>query len=151
MWTYGPRRQPRKGRDNKPARIPAAIAMMAREREDLPFGVVGEFSAPQPSAPPPPPPKPFVIPPSPEEERREALQGAESEPPPPAPLGDALAELKARGGEDFPELRLDPPETVASLLRPRLPAPDWRAEERERARKPRRNDEPTKSLQRWPA
>jgi hypothetical protein len=149
MWTYGPRKQPRKRRDNDSGHIPAAIAMLAKEREDLPFGVVGEFSVAQPSAPPPRAPEPFVIPPWPEEERREAMQ-REPEPPP-KPLNGPLADVKARHGEDFPELRLDPPETVAPLTRPTPPPPDWRAEERERARKPRRNDEPTKSLQRWPA
>jgi hypothetical protein len=147
MWVYGRRAPKPKRRDTD--HVPAALAMMAREREDLPFGVVGEFSVAQPSAPPPRAPEPFVIPPWPEEERREAMQ-REPEPPP-KPLNGALAELKGNVGEEPPPLRLDPPETGAPLTRPTPLPPDWRAEERERARKPRRNDEPTKSLQRRPA
>jgi len=51
-------------------------------------------------------------------------------------------------------MRLEPPETVEPLLPVRLPEPDWRAEQKEQARrdrKPRPIGEPDKSLQRRPA
>jgi hypothetical protein len=147
MWVDGRRAPKPKRRDTD--HVPAAVAMMAKEREDRPFGSTGEFLAPPPSAPPRPAREPFVIEPWPEEERRKAMR-RETEPPP-KPLNGALAELKARHGDDFPELRLDPPETVAPLHPVSIPPPDWRDEDRERNRKPRPLDEPPKSLQTRPA
>jgi hypothetical protein len=76
---------------------------------------------------------------------------ADAEPPSATPLGDALAVMKGRD-DDWPEMELGPPETVAPLVPVAIPPCDWRALEREEAlRDGMPVDEPTKSLQRRPA
>jgi hypothetical protein len=59
--------------------------------------------------------------------------------------------MKAAAEDEPPAPDLRPVERLEPLLPVQIPPADWRAEEVERNHKPRPLDEPTKSLQRWPA
>jgi hypothetical protein len=123
-------RRPVKKPPPEPTPVPAAIAMLAAERADMPFGAVGEFLSRRDEPAPPPPPAPFVIEPWTTEERVAAMAAPEPEP---RPLDDALAELKRNAGDDdWPEPPGPPIPPSLPLERFVPPPPDWRAEERER-------------------
>jgi hypothetical protein len=131
--------QLRASRPKPPAdRVPAVAALLADQHRSRPYvgASYGERIVPRAQPEParpldrgfelPPPPwagKPQVGPPP-------------EQPAPPETLGaQALAELKARDGYEPPAplFLAGPPITIEPLLPVRLPEPDWRAEERERA------------------
>src|SRR5262245_58964022 len=74
-----------------PGRVPAGLAILAPQFEEMELGgTVGEFLA-QPAASAPPPPQPLVIEPWPEEERRRAAAQAVE----PGPQVSALEAMMA--------------------------------------------------------
>lgn len=145
-------------RKTEPVANPAGLAAMASEFADKPFGSYGEMLPSPPAEPPPPAPEPFVIPPPPWQEQ---LERGDFDPallaPPEAPADqvDALSAMKAASGDGYdpPAWRPIVPPTPP-LLPVKIPPPDWREEELERARRERENQhnpEPIKSLQSRPA
>jgi hypothetical protein len=107
----------------KPPHIPAAAAMLAEQFHDREFGFSGGMMLAPPAPMPQPAPTGLVIPPPDWTEQTTSAPAA-----PPVPLGSALGEITADGGEEFPEWPLHV-ETNAPLVRPVPPPPDWRLEE----------------------
>jgi hypothetical protein len=99
--------------------------LIANGEFEQPFGTRGEWFTPPSVAPPAPVSRSLEIEPWPEHERRQAMQ-ASVDPEPPGTMGaNALAELKARQGEDA----YDPPPAAGPLARvePLRPVkiPEW--------------------------
>jgi hypothetical protein len=129
---YPGRRPPRKPRP--PSRPSALPAGMVDEWADRPLGGGGQL-LPVPAAPAPPAPPELVIPPPPWAGREAELALAEPEQPAPDDDLSALDRLKLESGDGFdPPRAAGPVEVVEPLTRPQFPPPDWRLEEKERAR-----------------
>jgi hypothetical protein len=117
------RPRPRPPEPSRP--LPAALALLAAERDALPFGIVAEFLGAGAEQPPAAPEPAFQIAEWTEEERRrENSVVVEREPQPPT----VLDVMEFDRDEPPP---LGPPVTYAPLQRYLPPEPDWRAEEQE--------------------
>jgi hypothetical protein len=142
-WWRTPRSKPAP----TPEHIPAAISMMAAEREDAPLGGwAGEMAVHNPAAsaiPPPAPPTSFYIPPpnwSEELRERREREAEEINPvefPQDAPHGSAVGtmmnEARERGEIEEPPSPLgSPPMTYPPMQRFVPPEPDWQTELAER-------------------
>jgi hypothetical protein len=107
--------------------VPLGIAALSEMRRDegdeLPFLAKGELATPKRDEPTPVP-EPLRIEP-PDWEAEAAERGDHEDP---AAMFSGYAEY------DPPPPALGPVERVEPLARPTFPAPDWRAEEQERAR-----------------
>jgi hypothetical protein len=125
------RRRPSKP---QPKPVPLSVQALAEikraELDDLPYGVRGELAAPRPAEPPRLAPEPLRIEPPPWA-GKEAEPGEPVDPPEPLPH----AAMFSGYFDPPPPSSLGPHERVEPLTRPMFPAPDWRAEEQERARR----------------
>jgi hypothetical protein len=115
--------------------------MLARaEFDDRPWGIAGEMLPAPRHEPVPTVAQPFQPPPPDweEEARLRRERGEVVEPQPSRPLGGAVSEMMAaaqeRGELEEPRALGPPVLPLPPLRRPVLPEPNWREEERERAR-----------------
>jgi hypothetical protein len=117
--------------------VPLAVQALAEMRradlDNMPFGVRGESAAPRRAEPAPVPPEPLRIEPA-DWEAEAAERGEPVQPPEPS-------HAAMFGGFDPPEPNIGPPQQLGPLARPTFPAPDWEAEEQERARQEKRETE----------
>jgi hypothetical protein len=125
------RRLPLPKPPKEPEPFPAALTVIDY---DPPFGSAGEYIVSRPEPALPPPPQPFKPPPPDwlEEERLRAERDRDAPEPEPRPASavEAMyAVAQERGELDEPRPR-GPPVTYAPLIRPVIPEPDWREEER---------------------
>lgn len=124
--------------------------------EDTPLGGYAGESLPDAPAPPAQAaPEPLQIEPPPWAGQDGKLDLGPL-PGPPAEKIDALSAMKLAGGDyEEPDGLVMAAPPLEPLRRPEFPAPDWRAEEADRARREREafpvEHEPPKSLQRRPA
>jgi hypothetical protein len=130
----------RRDGNGKVERVPAAIAMLARDEfANRPFGFSGgEVLVARDEPPAPPWPAPFTVPEWPDEERRRehpdvVVESAAAV----SAVEQLMSDAAALGELDEPP-PVGPPATLGPLTRPRFPEPDWNEEERQAIERNRR-------------